>query len=155
MATSKKKEDISTPCTLDELINYIKTAAEKFGFSFNNENNKGNGRFKNCIDSSPNNDDHWFGYIRADQPQTGGYEGLSFVIFPEKEKKDNKGSEEEKHTYCLAAISIGSDTVGADCELASSLQFRRSFYSLTKGVPRERLFFFKNISKGIISMMQW
>ena len=141
MATSKKIEDISTPKTLKDLQDSIVAAAKKFGFieNKNNKYNNGNGIFKNCINSSPNDDDYWFGYIREGQGQTGGYAGLSFVIFPEKE--NNKGSEEEKHTHCLAAISVGSVTLSADSELASSPQFRRSFSTLTKGVPRERLFF--------------
>lgn len=135
MGTSNTIGNISIPKNLGNLKESIEAAAKLFGFVNNRkiQNNNGNGILKDCTNGGYKKDGNfWFGFVREDQDHSGGYEGLSFVIFPESG---------EKNTHCLAAISIGSDTVGADSELASSPMFRRSFCSLTKGVPRERLFF--------------
>jgi hypothetical protein len=123
---------MATPKNVTELYNNIVDAAKSFGFK-----NRDNGILRDCIhheDSlkNPKDDDNnfWFGFVREDQRESGAYQGLSFVIFPE-----NVGH------HCLVAIGIGSSNLGADSELASSPQFRRSFYSLTKNVNRGCLFF--------------
>ncbi len=128
---------MATPKNLLELFDSLKSAAESFGFKHGD-----NGILRDCIHSDKkdinagirtvNDDDKnfWFGFVREDQGDSKMYEGLSFVIFPEV-----------NHTHCLAAICIGSSNIGADSELASSAQFRRSFYSLSKDISRDCLFF--------------
>ena len=128
---------MATPQNLSELFNMLKTAAESFGFK-----NRDNGILRDCIHTNKNkpeegirtvndqDNNFWFGFVREDQGESGTYQGLSFVIIPEKDGN-----------HCLAAICIGSGNIGADSELASSPQFRRSYYSLYKNVSRKCLFY--------------
>lgn len=105
----------------DEIIK----AADSFGYKKDE-----NGQLRDCIHGGDGNklirtckdtdNNFWFGFIREDQPTSGAYEGLSFVIMPE-----NKGK------HCLVSIGIGSSNIGPDKELAASLSFRRSFMALT------------------------
>jgi len=117
---------MATPQNLSELFDHLKESAESFGFKDGD-----NGILRDCVSAGLKKDNNfWFGFVREDQGPSSAYEGLSFVIIPENEGHN-----------CLAAICIGSSNLGADSELAISPMFRRSFCSLTKGVPRERLFF--------------
>ena len=126
---------MATPKNLTGLYDNIVEAAKSFGFDGKN------GKLRKCLDKSQV-DNYWFGFIREDQNDSGPYNGLSFVIFPERESEEEEnGSENKKHHHCLAAICIGSSNLGADSELARSPMFRRSFYSLTKRVLSEQLFF--------------
>ena len=74
----------------------------------------------------------WFGFVREDQPSNGAYDGLSFVIFPEKDG-----------THCLVSIGIGSSSLGKDGDLAQNPGFRRSFMRLIKKGKSNAKFFFK------------
>lgn len=110
-----------------EFFDEIIKAAVLFGYKKDE-----NGQLRDCIHGGEQdgnklirtckNDDNnfWFGFIREDQPKSGAYEGLSFVIMPEIERK-----------HCLVSIGIGSSNIGPDKELAASLSFRRSFMTLT------------------------
>ena len=71
----------------------------------------------------------WFGFVREDQPSNGAYDGLSFVILPEKE-----------NNHCLVSIGIGSSSLGKDGDLAQNPGFRRSFMRL-KGNSDAKFFF--------------
>lgn len=124
------KSKITTPSNLNELYSGIVETAENFGFK-----NGENGKIRETIFSSSDTlrepskkkgtttvdeKNYWFGFVREDQPDSGGYEGLSFVVFPEY-----------SGDYCLVSIGIGSGSIGKDSDLASSPGFRRSFLRLT------------------------
>ena len=119
--------DNSTPQNVLKLIAEVQEVAKRFGY----QDHK-NGLFRDCITTknatSPvirklenNEANFWFGFIREDQPESGAYDGLSFVIFPEQES-----------TRCLVGICIGSSSIGKDGELAANPGFRRSFMRLNK-----------------------
>ena len=126
---------------LFEFYEKVKQAAESFGFKDGE-----NGIFRDCITISGKTGkteireikevdkeaNFWFGYIREDQPTGGAYEGLSYVIFPEKEK-----------TRCIVSIGIGSSSIGKDGDLATNPGFRRSFIRLVKNENNVAKFFFK------------
>lgn len=118
------------------LVEEVEKIAGSFGFK-----DKDNGVFRDCIrntsktavrDLKDNDSNFWFGFIREDQPTSGVYDGLSFVIFPEHEG-----------THCLVSIGIGSGSLGKDGDLAASPGFRRSFMRLTKSGKSKAKFFFK------------
>ena len=83
---------MATPTDLSSLFDEVTKAAASFGFKDND-----NGIFRDCIHKDKNNisagfttvqgkdDNFWFGFIREDQPISKAYDGLSFVIFPERD----------------------------------------------------------------------
>lgn len=117
------------------LVEEVENIAKSFGFK-----DRDNGVFRDCIrntskavrDLKDSDSNFWFGFIREDQPTSGVYDGLSFVIFPE-----------HKGTHCLVSIGIGSGSLGKDGDLAASPGFRRSFMRLTKSGESKAKFFFK------------
>ena len=127
------------PKNLLELRKNILNAADDFGYIEGK-----NALFRDCIidkKKSPEisvrpvvNEDanFWFGFVREDQPSSGVYDGLSFVIFPE-----------EKEKHCLVSIGIGSSSLGKDGDLAQNPGFRRSFMRLIKKGESDAKFFFK------------
>lgn len=134
---------MAAPTNLTELYNKVLEKAKDFGF------NDQNGQLRKPIFDrespslrKPKSDEsnYWFGFIREDQQNSGAFEGLSFVIFPEY-----------GGTHCVTAIGIGSSTtgdsklgsLGPDMELAMSPSFARSFRNLTKREKSGAQFFFK------------
>ena len=124
------------PKDLFELLSEIKETAKSFGYVEGQ-----NGLFRDCVTTksgdairalSEKEVNFWFGYIREDQPTSRAYDGLSYVIFPERER-----------TRCLVAIGIGSSSIGKDGDLASSPGFRRSFMRLNKAGDSGAKFFYK------------
>ena len=119
-----------------ELFNNILEAAEIFGYS-----KEKNALFRDCITDkttnlvrtpTPGDANFWFGFVREDQPSNGAYDGLSFVIFPEKDGN-----------HCLVSIGIGSSSLGKDGDLAQNPGFRRSFMRLIEKGKSDAKFFFK------------
>lgn len=120
-----------------QLFEALNNSAVSFGFK-----PKENGILRDCIhksdgtkkDKNGNENNFWFGFIRDDQPESGSYDGLSYVVFPEYDGK-----------YCMAGIGIGSNkNLGADINLASGIAFRRTFMRLKKHKPESECnFFFK------------
>ena len=113
------------PTDLLELHKKILDAAKDFGYREGK-----NALLRDCIIDKKTNlvrtvmeedANFWFGFVREDQPSNGAYDGLSFVIFPEKE-----------NTHCLVSIGIGSSSLGKDGDLAQNPGFRRSFMRLIK-----------------------
>ena len=127
----------SAPKDLLELLTMVQETAKSFGYLEGQ-----NGLFRDCVSDksnkgsirTPSKDEanFWFGYIREDQPTSGAFDGLSFVIFPEY-----------KETRCLVAIGIGSSSIGKDGDLAASPGFRRSFIRLNEARSSGALFFYK------------
>ena len=127
----------SAPKDLFGLLTMVQETAKSFGYLEGQ-----NGLFRDCVSDksnkgsirtpSTNEANFWFGYIREDQPTSGAYDGLSYVIFPEN-----------KNTRCLVAIGIGSSSIGKDGDLASSPGFRRSFIRLNKAGESGAAFFYK------------
>ena len=125
------------PTDLSDLRKKILEAAEAFGYS----TEKNNALFRDCITDkktdlvrtpTPEDANFWFGFVREDQPLNGAYDGLSFVIFPEK-----------NGTHCLVSIGIGSSSLGKDGDLAQNPGFRRSFMRLINKGNSDAKFFFK------------
>lgn len=128
------------PTDLSDLRKKILEAAEAFGYS----TEKNNALFRDCITDkktdlvrtpTPEYANFLFGFVREDQPPSGAYDGLSFVIFPE-----------EKGKHCLVSIGIGSSSLGKDGDLAQNPGFRRSFMRLIKKETpdaNDAKFFFK------------
>ena len=128
--------NLKVPKNTVELFDIIlDIARDEFGFK-----DKENGILRDCIhkkdsssELSATEGNFWFGFVREGQGNSGGYEGLSYVVFPEKD-----GS------HCLVSLGIGSQSVSTDSELAASPQLRRSFSKLTKDAAKcDAHFFFK------------
>lgn len=124
------------PTKLVELHDKILEAAEDFGYCAGK-----NALLRDCIIDKKTklvrtvmeeDANFWFGFVREDQPSNGAYDGLSFVIFPEKE-----------NNHCLVSIGIGSSSLGKDGDLAQNPGFRRSFMRLIKKGESDAKFFFK------------
>lgn len=124
------------PTKLLDLHNKILEAAKDFGYREGK-----NALLRDCIIDKKTKSvrtvteedaNFWFGFVREDQPSNGAYDGLSFVIFPEKE-----------NTHCLVSIGIGSSSLGKDGDLAQNPGFRRSFMRLIKKGNSDAKFFFK------------
>ena len=140
------------PTDLLDLRKKILEAAKDFGYC-----EKKNALFRDCITdkkTSPSvrmtgDANFWFGFVREDQPSSGAYDGLSFVIFPEPEKPEKAEEAEEpekaevKGKHCLVSIGIGSSSLGKDGDLAQNPGFRRSFMRLIKKGESDAKFFFK------------
>lgn len=122
---------------LSDLRKKILEAAEAFGYK-----EKNNALFRDCITDKKKEEEvrkveedyanFLFGFVREDQPSSGAYDGLSFVIFPEVKGK-----------HCLVSIGIGSSSLGKDGDLAQNPGFRRSFMRLIKKGDSDAKFFFK------------
>ena len=150
------------PTNLLELREKILKEAQNFGYSETK-----NALFRDCIIDKKTNDvrtvnkddaNFWFGFVREDQPSSGAYDGLSFVIFPEPEKaeeaeKTEKAEEAEeaektekaevKGNHCLVSIGIGRSSLGKDGDLAQNPGFRRSFMRLINKGKSDAKFFFQ------------
>ena len=76
---------------------------------------------------------------------TGGYTGLSFVVFTQCNAKSQSEAKEQSNrnqTHCIVSIGIGSSSLGEDIGLASKPGFRRSFMKLTKKINDEKVKYF-------------
>ena len=76
---------------------------------------------------------------------TGGYTGLSFVVFTQCNAKSQPEATQQSNrnqTHCIVSIGIGSSSLGEDIGLASKPGFRRSFMKLTKKINDEKVKYF-------------
>lgn len=130
---------MEAPRDVKSLLDKIQETAVSFGFA-----KEVNAIFRDTVSKSLEKStedksteekgaNFWFGFIREDESPKGVYNGLSFVVFPEKEKK-----------RCLVSIGIGSESLGKDSDLAANPGFRRSFMRLVKAEENTNAkFFFK------------
>ena len=112
--------------TENQLYNYVVDKAHEFGMKAKNDCNKTSNittENGNAIIRHNTGDNPYFAFIDKNEDTSGRYNGLSFVVFPNK-------VEDEIVTHCVISIGIGSSTLGNDTALACSPGFRRSFMKL-------------------------
>lgn len=76
---------------------------------------------------------------------TGGYTGLSFVVFTQcyAKKPSEVDTQRKSHqNYCIVSICIGSSSLGDDLGLASKPGFRRSFMNLDRCEDNNEKYFY-------------
>ena len=112
--------------TENQLYHYVVDKAQKFGMKAKNDRDKTSNitaENGNAIIRHNKGDNPYFAFIDKDEDTSGRYNGLSFVVFPNKVG-------DEIVTHCVISIGIGSSTLGNDTALACSPGFRRSFMKL-------------------------
>ena len=122
--------------TENELYRYVVDKAATFGMKSKNErdrtsnvtNDRGNAVIRHNTGDNP-----YFALIGKDEETSGKYNGLSFVIFPNK-------VDDGVVRHCVMSICIGSATLGNDTAMACNPGFRRSFMKLVNG--KDCQFFF-------------
>ena len=104
--------------TQEELKNYALTEASKFGFvQKKDEASKGNAVFRSNLDDPKGA--NYFGFIRPEEPYSGGYSDFSLVIFARND-----------YPYFFVSLGVGSQGFTNDYELASLPGLRRMFLKL-------------------------
>lgn len=113
--------------TETEFYKFVVEKAKLFGMvpknnfekTSNIANEQGNAIIRHNTEDTP-----YFALIGKNEETSGKYNGLSFVVFPNKVK-------DETVTHCVISIGIGSATLGNDTAMACNPGFRRSFMKLT------------------------
>ena len=101
---------------MEDLSNSIKEIAKKIG-----ANLEGDSRNANFRGYTPSRG--YLAFIRPEQPSSGEYSGLSFVVFPTYNETSDQYT-------CVVSICIGRGDLGEDEELAQVPYLRRSYTKL-------------------------
>lgn len=104
---------------LEKYIEYIECSAVQFGAKFDENAVKRN----RCNVPDTTN---FYAIMEIENPSTGTYSGLSYVIFPATERD-----------RCLITIACGTDGLGTDQELASLPGMRRGILRIQRAYRKE------------------